>query len=478
MLMSLTFVLVGTSLFVGLLPTITGNYSDQRFLVCAISWALLCLALGKLVIRPQQSPRMAYLLWLLPFVLVFLSGELYPATFHVEPLMFAFFFSGALLYGSQLSGFKNFAVGVRQALTLIALLALIYGLIAVLNYGLALRDGNREVDTTVTWGFPNIRYWSHLATWLIPLFAIAQQSGSLSKLPLVRALLFLSGAIWWWMIFTTSARGSAVGLIVGSAVVIALFKRSSLGWLRVMGKQLLGGGFLWLVLTVLVPWLVFGSADLRELRVHSSGRLPLWQEAWEMSLVNFPFGLGPQSWLTHETLTDAYKLSNPFAHPHNMYLLWAAEYGWVSLAALLIAVFGVCRSLVGVNRRLESAEGKDKVIVGLTASVVAAFTHASVSAVFMAPASMLVGLLVLTLFSAHLSMTSEFSQGGGIFKLSTQSLRLSAGLLLVVCGLIGGFWMSEVWHYYEGNMLDRQTYQGQGAIYSPRFWSHGDFPRQ
>ena len=473
----LTLTLVGFSLFAGLTPSVTGNYSDQRFLLCVVSWLVVCFCLARAVFYGRKTVNTELLPWLLPFILVLLSGEIYPTIYHVEPLMFAFFFLGICLLGGQLSLTASLELITTRVLSVIAFLALIYGLIALMNYGLALRDGNRAIDTTITWGFPNIRYWGHLATWLIPLIAAAHRSGALSALPVVRMLFMIAGALWWWMLFSTSARGTAIGLVVGSLFVVVLFSRSAFGLLRSVGTQLLAGGLLWLLLTFLVPWFFFGAVELREVDVDSSGRMPLWREAWEMSLVNMPFGQGPLSWLTHSVISDAYANSKSYGHPHNMYLLWAAEYGWISIMALAIAVVGIGRALVARGSK-HRASGLDAALMaGFTLSVVAASVHAGVSAVFMAPASMLAGFVVFALFLALLQASSPNTTAPRQAS-TTLLIRFSAGLMLVLSLVAGGWWMSEIWRYYQDNMEDRLTYKGDGAIYSPRFWSHGDFPRQ
>lgn len=476
-LVAFSFLLVGFSLFAGLIPIGAGNYSEQRFLLCLVIWLTVCLCLAKTVAGRKHAAGIGWLPWLLPLILIFLSGELYPASYHVEPLMFAFFFLGCCLFSDHLSQSGSLWLQLGRVHTVIAFVALIYGFIALMNYALALRDGNTDIDTVLTWGFPNIRYWSHLATWLIPLIAAAQRSGSLSTLPTVRGLFVLAGSLWWWILFSTSARGSALGLLVGSIVVVVLFRRYSLDWLRSLGVQLLVGGSLWLVLTFLLPLWLFDSVDLRAISASSSGRIPLWIEAWNMSLVNFPFGLGPQSWLTHPLISDFQVSSKSFGHPHNMYLLWAAEYGWGVIVAFVIAFAGIGRSMVSRGAEYR-AKGRDATIMGaLTASFVAAFVHAGVSAVFMAPASMLTGFLVLTMF---LALIQAPIQGGRspMRVLARPSVRLSAGLALLVTLAVGPVWAHEVWRYYQDNLEDRLTYKGQGSIYSPRFWSHGDFPRQ
>lgn len=478
MLIGLTVVLTGFAMFAGLLATITGNYSDQRFLLCITIWLMLCFLLARQLVYRSEEPSDKWVLWILPFVAVLALADLYPSTYRVEPLMFAFFFLASCLFGAHLARREDLDLTIGKASVLIGMFALLYGCIAVMNFGFALSDKNPEIDEVITWGFPNIRYWSHLATWLVPILAVAQRCESLPALPLARVLVFCAGAIWWWMLITTSARGSILGLIVGAATVGLLLRKSSLIWLRAMAGQMAGGIILWLVLTLIVPWMLFGFAEPRSVDLNSSGRLMLWREAWEMSLVNFPFGMGPHSWLTHSAITDALVHSKHFGHPHNMYLLWAAEYGWISIAAFGFAVLGIGKSVLARTIEHRSSGKAETIMAGLLASTVGAFVHAGVSAVFMAPASMMVGFLVLSMFLGKFQSPVVATQERASQPLVFLAKNVSVGVALVLCLVSGIFWMGEVVRYYKDNIEDRQTYKGQGSIYSPRFWSHGDFPRQ
>ncbi|WP_153633682.1 O-antigen ligase family protein [Marinobacter salsuginis] len=478
LLLGLTLLLTGVGLFAVLLPGTSWAYSDQRFVLCIAIWLTTCFLLfQKLAFRRTDSSG-DWLFWILPFLTVFVLGELCISTYRVEPLMFGFFFLSVFLFGAYLSRIEELDIAIGRASILIGILALLYGCVSLMNYGLALSDKNPDIDEVITWGVPNIRYWSHLATWLIPLLAVAQRCESLSALPLVRFLIFSSGAIWWWMLITTSARGSILGLIVGAALVGLLLRKAALVWLRAAVGQMAGGIILWLVLTLIVPWMLFGFAEPRSVDLNSSGRLPLWREAWEMSLVNFPFGMGPQSWLTHSIITDTLDNSSHLGHPHNMYLLWAAEYGWISIAAFGFAVAGVGKSVLARTIEHRSSRKAETIMAGLMASTVGAFVHAGVSAVFMAPASMLVGFLVLSMFLGKFQSPVVATRERTSRPLVFFAKNVSVGVVLVVCLVSGFFWMGEVVRYYKDNIEDRQTYKGQGSIYSPRFWSHGDFPRQ
>ncbi|PHS44470.1 MAG: hypothetical protein COB05_17090 [Marinobacter sp.] len=476
LLVSLSIVCFCVALFAALLPVSMEYYSLQRFVLCVVIWLTAWLSLIETKQRSKPRRQDNLFLWFCPLLLFFLSGELYLAAYRVEPVMFFLFFFAALGLGMRFSKLAFFEMTVSRVLSVAALFSFVYALVALMNYALALSEGRENLDLALAWGVPNIRYWSHLAAWLIPLLAAAQKKSSLSLFSSIRVVIFVSGSLWWWILFSTSARGAAIGLISGALVGTFLFRRSSLEWARWFFLHSLAGLLSWTVLTQLIPDLLNVSSSPLEVRSGTSGRIPLWFEAWKMSLVQFPLGLGPQSWLTHQTITDAYASGKQFGHPHNMYLLWAAEYGWILICAMVIAAFGVFRRLKVRRQEYLVAKRNATLISGIIVSAVAACVHASVSAVFMAPASMLIGFLVLTLFFAWLQIPAV---GSSSVPKQTRGGRFFLRMLAVLIILLGMFWFAEIYRYYHDNLEDRNVYEGQGMmLYTPRFWSHGDYPRQ
>lgn len=197
-----------------------------------------------------------------------------------------------------------------------------------------------------------------------------------------------------------------------------------------------------------------------------------------MSMQNFPFGMGPQAWLTHDTLTAAYVGAPKLGHPHNMYLMWAAEYGWLSIAGLVVLGSVALRRLCfQVSAARVGNTHNSLLLMGFTASVTAALVHAGVSAVFIAPGSMLVGLLVLSVFWALIMPDSVLSARVAS---SQKPRRLAfAGYLSVIAFVLASSsWFREVLRYQQAMTDDIVYYErevSQGVL--PRFWLHGNFPR-
>jgi len=354
--------------------------------------------------------------------------------------------------------------------------ASVYVLVAVLIYSASLID---EVNLPRTyflpWGFENIRYWSHVATWLMPVMTVALVIYGDTLSQAAKRSMLLVCALWWWIILLSIARGTMLGLFAG-ALAIMVFAPTGVkrDYFKAFFTSFLLGVVLWLLLEFLIPWLVYGEVAHKSLNTTTSGRIPQWKEAFAMSLQNFPFGMGVQSWLTHDIITDTYRVR--FGHPHNMYLLWAAEYGWLFVASLFIGVMWILRRSFGRIRDFASNDPKRALILmALLHSFIAACTHAGVSAVFIGPASLLVGWFVMV---AILRMT--FPVTGDKSKLSTKSVQLwlrgSLAALLVWSFVV--YW-DAVLEYKRASDRDQVCYPYMGIPTGngPRFWLHGDFPR-
>jgi O-antigen ligase len=340
-------------------------------------------------------------------------------------------------------------------------------------YIFALSDDVVSLTDYIPWGFVNIRYWSHIATWVLPLLPLAVLIGPLKNQRLWRFLVALGSALWWWIVFLSSSRGTMLGVVFGMLVVAILMGRLAMPWLKKSFRYLLYGVAAWFLLSVLIPSLLIDDVVVRSLKADSSGRMPLFFEAWHMSLVEFPFGMGPQSWLTHEIITEGYRQSPKFGHPHNMYLMWAAEYGWLMVASILVLA-GQAMYLFSQRRKEIAEDGaKALALTAFTASVSAALLHAGVSAVFMAPGSMLVGFAVLSVFWVLISGERLDS------KRKPTKRRTFAALVIALVG--SGFclvWINNVRDYHAAMTNDEQVYyDGPSVGMLPRFWFHGNFPR-
>ncbi|WP_226595692.1 O-antigen ligase family protein [Marinobacter nauticus] len=405
----------------------------------------------------------------------------------VEPGMYALFFLASCLGGVVLARVGARTDYLRMFLLCIAGCSIIYGLSSFTFYLFSILDRNPDIGNYIPYGFDNIRYWSHIATWCLPLLPLAALDGPLSHVRAWRIAILLGAGMWWWMLLLSTARGSILGIAFGVLLVGLIFGKRVLPWLKVLLMHVAFGGLFWVLLSVAIPlWVFQGEAQVKVFDTGDSGRLPMFIEAWQMSIQNIPYGMGPQSWLTHQILTDVYAESVKFGHPHNMYLLWAAEYGWalvlfMGIMVLQAAYYFWKKRAALLNFTDAGTSGKQLLyLVAFTASASGALFHAGVSAVFVAPGSMLVGLHILIAYWALIApeniATPYKPQSPERFK-----LNLKIGVLLFAilcfCWLI---WLKEVSIYYEDMREDSKSfyYEDVGVGTFPRFWLHGNFPRQ
>lgn len=485
-LLSLVLALFGDFLDVG----DVGAYAAQRFALLIVMGVLSILSVARYE-RTSLAAPLSKLKPVLPTLLLctaFLLLALpYGANGYVwvEPGMYAFFFLSTCLVGLMLVEADAGMAYVRFLFLSIAAVCTVYGLGTINVYLFAVFDGNASFGNHIPYGFVNIRYWSHIATWCLPIIPLAVLIGPLKDVRVWRIVVLLGTGMWWWILFLTMGRGSALGVVFGVTLAVMLFGRRALPWLKVFLMYLAVGFVLWLLLSMAVPSLLSeGEVYFRTVHSGSSGRMPMFIEAWRMSLQNFPFGMGPQSWLTHDVLTETYATSLKFGHPHNMYLMWAAEYGWVLIALLggvvsqVIRCFWESRVAVLASPATKTSDEKLLMLTAFTASVSAALFHAGVSAVFMAPGSMLVGLFVLIAFWALIGPANP-DVSPSTQKRKSPKLQTTVALIVCVVLCIGWLaWLKGVWNYHQDMRDDAVTYVEEvGKATFPRFWLHGNFPR-
>ncbi|QSP94496.1 O-antigen ligase family protein [Marinobacter salinisoli] len=463
-------------LFADLLPLPLNGYEFQRFLLVIIlaltvpvsvffflrlhgwafflrEWEWIGVAVGFLVLAlPSQGSSYVW----------------------VEPGMYAAFFFGIFFLGMLPIKTEEKLNGAALVAYASILVSTFYGATSLLIYVFAISGGVSDLADYIPWGFANIRYWSHLATWLLPLFPLAVLVGPWRSKRRWQFFVLVGAALWWWIVFLSMARGTLLGLAFGLIVVMFMMGRSAIPWLKVVFRHCTCGFFAWLLLCVLVPNVLLEDSSIRSINTTASGRLVLFGEAWTMSLQNFPWGMGSQAWLTHEIYTDGYRQAPKFAHPHSMYLMWAAEYGWLLVVAVVLLVVRCIRS--AWRRCSELGAYRSPVlnasVAGFLASVSAAMIHAGASAVFLAPGSMLTGFVVLSIFWG---LISEPKSSPSAERRIGSSVVIAVGV--VACLSIA--WFVEVGRYYQAMKADIPYYEDnvrEGLM--PRFWLHGNFPRK
>lgn len=475
-----------STLFIDFIPMFFGGYADQRWLLILICGALS--VVGALygaksrfyAVSLVSNPVAPFALIAFLFIVSSIMTKSEQPYRWVEPGMYAFYFLSIGVVGSwlALSGDINRYIYLFASAAAVA--CFFYGCMTLNVYFFLLSDEHARLRDFIPWGFVNIRYWSHVATWLLPLLPVVdmrlRDDGSKK---MWRLGVVLGSGIWWWIVMISSARGTMAGVAGGGVLVFFLLGKQGGYWFKILLSHVAVGLGVWVLLSVMVPLLVLGAEAGQSTLLHadSSGRMPPWSEAFRMSVERFPLGLGPQSWLTHDILTDEYGDGVKFGHPHNMYLMWAAEYGWLLIGGMFLSVFIVIRKLVrvAINIRYDDDRRSLCLFSAFTASAMGGVLHAGVSAVFMVPGSMLIGVFIL---GGYWGLVVSRFKGGSAEDVSSdvtgKAKTFSFFSAAVLLFFLGAF-TKEVWVYQTAMEQDALEYQ-QGT--QPRFWFHGNFPRR
>jgi len=454
-----------------ILPFISADYYNYSRLV--LSWLLTLSAGTTLWIAHQHSLYKTGLIYSLLF-----SASLVSTNFlitnaieaWIEPYQFSAFVIGSTCFGIWLASTQRLSQALIQFVVLLHAFAFIYAIISLYIYIFAMLDQVQRLDQFLPWGFINIRYWSQVASWALPVLPLSLLITPLKQYTSWRLSLYFTLTIWFWILILSVARGSGIGLISAVLITALLFRRSCLPWLKIFLTGAVAGFLCWLLLSIWLPSLLIESSELRNATLTSSGRIPLWKEAWAMSWKNFPLGMGPFSWVSHTAITEGFEQGKRYGHPHNMYLFFAAEYGWLSVLALLGLCLHAAKQLIPLTKHSEP----NLSLIAFTASVIAALTHSFFSAVLLTPNSLLIGFAVLALYWGLLHENTPLTQTN---RSPISVLAIKA--LAVIMFVLGIFWLKHVYDFKEQVQkdLDNPDVRVIG-INSPRFWDNSHIPQK
>lgn len=458
------------TVLLSILPFLIADYYNHSRLV--LTWLLACLAGPALWSIHKFNLRNTGLNWAIAFsISLFPTSLLSPngAVTWLEPYQFSAFIISAMCLGIWLTSTQRLHCALKQFVVLLHITAFIYAVFSVYIYIFAMLDQVTRLDHLLPWGFINIRYWSQVASWALPILPLSLLITPLKHYTSWRISLYFTLTIWFWILFLSVARGSGVGLISAVLITALLFRRSCWPWLKIFLTGAVAGFVCWLVLSILLPSLLLDDSELRQATLNSSGRLPLWKEAWAMSWQNFPLGMGPFSWVSHTAITEGFEQGIRYGHPHNMYLFFAAEYGWISILALFGLGLHAVKRLIPLTKDLSPAPS----LIAITASVIAALVHSFFSAVLITPNSLLIGLAVLTLFWGLLH---EGIQPSPMNIKRTSSLTIKG--MAIVLFVLGFAWLNQVYDFREQVQRDLNTPNVRViGINSPRFWDNSHIPQ-
>lgn len=303
-------------------------------------------------------------------------------------------------------------------------------------------------------GFDNPRFFNHVQTLTIPIM-LGWSVAARSRLQRHAALAVTSLHFAW--MFMDLARASLLALAVATTWLI--WMGAAPLWRRLILCSAVGAA-IHATLFVALPQLLGQNwvgefATAQELGSSHSRDL-LLSAALELIRAHPGLGAGPMHF--------AALMHSKGAHPHNLYLQWAAEFGLPSLSLLLLLLIW---PLWRVSMVLRKARADSQPMTSaLGAAMLAALTDAVFSGNFVMPVSqvwiaLIYGLLLAALPSAQ----------GTPRPVSRQRYFMLAMLLASQVWLCAQAWRQ--WHYDPPRMAASSPVTAAEQKPRPRFWRYG-----
>lgn len=356
---------------------------------------------------------------------------------------------------------------MTRGILVLVLLAVIAQFLISLSTALRAGDGKLLAQWWVM--FSNPRFVSQILIWTVPLACVLRLPDSSRWASVSQLASMVMGCFGFMLMFWVGGRGALIGSVGASILCLLLSRRTppgkSAGW-RVMSCFGLGA-----LLYFTAPWLLdrLGlSAGFGEVLLRSglSARDVLWARSLAEIAAHPLLGMGPGHYAVDETANWVMQ-----AHPHNLVLQWASEWGLAAAAAFSFAWAGLLLRFgqkVATNDASEFNGDQTAYGQALFISVVAASFLALFDGVLVMPWSILLGTLVCSL-SIHWVM-SRPTAPSPFRPAPLAPLWMGAYVVALVTATattaLGGWAIRPC--FYLG-------YPPPEKIMDPRFWVDGEF---
>lgn len=316
----------------------------------------------------------------------------------------------------------------------------------VVGLGAALYAGGEVKAAILVTGVMNINFAAQFLSFVVVLYSVYFLLMPQNIVTRLLVGLILVSA--WALVFIAHYRGVALSTFSIVALIILLARREKLlKSMRYLGVLLASCGVYFIILEF--GGLVEHKAQVSNL-LSSNFRLTMWWECFLFALQHPFVGIGPG-----EYALQSFHLQ--FAHPHNIYMQFLAEWGVIAVFALAVPVIA---AIVASRKWLKfhDVNSHDDILVcGALFSVFSSALLAGVSGVLVMPYSQM-------MFALFVGISI-----GGLYRFSynpTQNSRnswiVSAFGVFFVAGLLLTVWLT---------LDDSNSRCWVNA--APRFWSIG-----
>ena len=357
--------------------------------------------------------------------------------------------------------------GITVLLATISIAGAFYAALTLLGLGANLTVANTLRPYNLALGYDNGRFFNHVQTVMLPLLAVASlHPFGHRALNCFAAFAFAMGLA---LLAVTEGRATTVALFVGAVAATGLFPHTA----RPLAARVIFAGAcataIYIVCFIALPRLygapievlhVDGVADTGS--AHS--RFILWRIALDGIRTSPWLGIGPMHF-SHTWNSDA-------AHPHNVYLQVAEEWGVPMLLLLLGIAFFALRRLYRAVRDHRGADADRRFGLVLFMTLIAIAVDGCLSGNFVMPVSQVWIAVVAGAAIGWVRRTSPPAPAAPATRFAT---LVGRGLRWVP--LAAMLWLTaSVAPELGTHFLDRPgppgTSRDAGA---PRFWSNGWF---
>lgn len=317
------------------------------------------------------------------------------------------------------------------------------------GYAAAFLSGIRQFDAyTLFSGFSNPRFFGQFQVVLVP-FLAGLALHLWGRRPGLSILVVWVLASHWSIAYALGGRGFILAMLVAHfSLLLIEFKFVRFVCLQVCSA--LAGLLLYWMLFFFVPFYLDIVPVLPDvLRSGLSAREVLWNEAWQLASDNPWLGVGPMHF-------SAY-VNSVAAHPHQMLLQWASEWG-VPVAAVVLGLTGWGVFCAARFLRHQPAFEMD---AALWAALVGGLVLAQVDGVFVMPYTQTWMAMVVALALARWSSCQPL--------VGQQSYLMMSAAVMVV-GILGHVLITDALDLPE---IIQRFFERNTSAVLPRFWSQG-----
>jgi putative inorganic carbon (hco3(-)) transporter len=344
-----------------------------------------------------------------------------------------------------------------SASIVLACIAATYSTGVLTNFVSSLILGFPLGPETLLVGFSNSRFPAQLQALTLPLLPIAH---ALAPSRLWRSVLVVVGVMWWTCLIGSGSRTSWLAMMSATLVVLAA-SAGGRRWAWLQVRYFAAGLALWFIAFFVIPAVmgIPAEPEVNRLSLSSPTRLFLWENSLWTALEHPLLGIGPMHF--------AYSGNDVAAHPHNLWLQLAAEWGVPAMLLLLVLAVALFVKLFNSVRAQTSPQEQD-----LGAALLAAYSVWCIGNLadgFMViPTSQAASLIILILAIGWVRCQGRLDSPRHMLRYAPQVLRAQA---VVALGVLLALPFSNFGSPTERELAWRA--ENPTSLFLPRFWQQG-----